>query len=381
MNKPKVFLNVDSYLPGYKGGGPTQSIKNIVNSLSSEFDFYIFTSNHDFGMREAYNTVISDEWNVCFGAKIFYSSDKNRNRNLHKILKREKFSLIFLNSFFSFGTIKIISIIRYLKIKTPIVLMPRGELSEGALSIKRLKKMAYLKFFRTIKFIKNINYLATAQDEYEQIKDILKTDKVGLVSNIPNTEKTIVLNTKEVDKLKVVFLSRITSKKNLDYAIETLKKCHKTITFDIFGTMEDEIYWRKCEKIIESLPCNINVSYKGELTNEQVINTLANYDLLYFPTKSENYGHVISEALQASIPVLLSDTTPWNNLEEKKFGWIFKLSEQKSFAKKIDELACLKKEELNNIKKNIYNSFNVQILVDDVSEIYKSKLKDLIDND
>jgi hypothetical protein len=42
---------------------------------------------------------------------------------------------------------------------------------------------------------------------------------------------------------------------------------------------------------------------------------LAEYDLFLFPTLGENYGHVISEALASGCPVVISDQTPWRNLE------------------------------------------------------------------
>src|SRR5699024_275148 len=109
-----------------------------------------------------------------------------------------------------------------IKMETPLILMPRGELSEGALNIKKMKKRVYIKIANLINFYKDINFLTTAEDEYEQVQNILGTTNVYKVSNIPNTEKNLVLNTKEDKKLKVVFLSRITQKKNLDYALETL---------------------------------------------------------------------------------------------------------------------------------------------------------------
>ena len=34
------------------------------------------------------------------------------------------------------------------------------------------------------------------------------------------------------------------------------------------------------------------------------------YDLLFLPTKGENFGHVILESMSAGTPVLISDTTP-----------------------------------------------------------------------
>src|SRR5699024_6275098 len=128
MGKPKIFLNVGTYLPGYRGGGPTQSVKNLVEALSDESEFYIFTANHDLGVNEPYENVDTDSWNKYGGVNIFYSSDQNKSRNLKQIFKQQKFSLIFLNSFFSTDTIRILILRKQLKFNTPIVLMPRGEL-------------------------------------------------------------------------------------------------------------------------------------------------------------------------------------------------------------------------------------------------------------
>ena len=39
------------------------------------------------------------------------------------------------------------------------------------------------------------------------------------------------------------------------------------------------------------------------------------------PTFGENFCHVIREALSAGCPVLISDQTPWRNLQECGAGW------------------------------------------------------------
>ena len=58
-----------------------------------------------------------------------------------------------------------------------------------------------------------------------------------------------------------------------------------------------------------------------------------------FPTLGENYGHVIQEALSAGCACLLSDQTPWQDLEEHGVGYVFKVDEQDKFAKAIDDYA------------------------------------------
>jgi hypothetical protein len=45
----------------------------------------------------------------------------------------------------------------------------------------------------------------------------------------------------------------------------------------------------------------------------------------------ENYGHVIGKALVAGCPVLISDQTPWRNLEAEGVGWDIPLGETERF--------------------------------------------------
>jgi glycosyltransferase involved in cell wall biosynthesis len=58
-----------------------------------------------------------------------------------------------------------------------------------------------------------------------------------------------------------------------------------------------------------------------------------------FPTHGENYGHVILEALLAGTPVLLSDQTPWRNLEEAGAGWDIPLGDTDSYRRVIEQCA------------------------------------------
>ena len=90
---------------------------------------------------------------------------------------------------------------------------------------------------------------------------------------------------------------------------------------------------------IEVLPPNIQVVYKGPVENSEVVSVLATNDLFLLPTRGENFGHVIHEALRAGLVLLISDKTPWNNLCEKGIGWDLPLEKIDSFVNKIEEVA------------------------------------------
>ena len=140
--------------------------------------------------------------------------------------------------------------------------------------------------------------------------------------------------------LRVCFLSRISPKKNLDYALRVLGKILIPVKFSIYGPIEDDLYWVDCQKLISKMPSNIEVVHEGLIEPSRVVSELAKNDLFFFPTRGENYGHVIHEALRAGLPVLISDQTPWRGLTELGIGWDLSLSEIDQFADRIEALAA-----------------------------------------
>ena len=50
----KILIVMGRYLPGYKDGGPVRSIKNLVDRLGTEYEFYILTVDRDHGDTEPY---------------------------------------------------------------------------------------------------------------------------------------------------------------------------------------------------------------------------------------------------------------------------------------------------------------------------------------
>ena len=95
--------------------------------------------------------------------------------------------------------------------------------------------------------------------------------------------------------------------------------------------MEDAEYWRECQSIIAGLPVNVRVRNNGEIEHKEIGRVFAEHDLLLLPTLGENFGHVIGEALASGCPVLISDQTPWRNLESEGVGWDIPLAETERF--------------------------------------------------
>ena len=65
----------------------------------------------------------------------------------------------------------------------------------------------------------------------------------------------------------------------------------------------------------------------------------AQHDVFLFPTMGENYGHVIFEALSVGCIPVISDQTPWGEVQENHAGFIYSLDQLDDFSKAIDKLA------------------------------------------
>ena len=125
--------------------------------------------------------------------------------------------------------------------------------------------------------------------------------------------------------------------------MQLLKSITRKVIFDIYGPIEDVNYWDKCKNAIDKLPPYIKVSYKGELPPQKVIIIMRKYHAFLLPTFSENFGHVIVEAMQAGLIPIISDQTPWIGLEKLTIGWSIPLNRELDYINAINSLL-----EINN---------------------------------
>jgi len=359
MNKKKILVFVTHYVPSYKYGGPLRSISNLIKLLSDRYKFNVFTLDRDKNEDESFDGIKVDNWNKVDGQLVYYCNiDVGYLKKIYRILREEDYDIIYLNSFFNFKFSIIPLILNKFIFKKPLVLSPRGQLSGGALKFSTLKKKFYLLFHRFFHLYDDIIWHATNNLEAQEIikKIGVTTDKIVIANNLPSKPSNInkLKNKKKNDALNICFLSRISPKKNIEYSIKVLDKVDVPVVYDIYGPIDNGDYWDSFLKASEYLPRNISVNYKGSVTPDKVHSVLSQYDLFFLPTLGENFGHVISEALHAGTPVLISDNTPWKNLEKNGIGWSFSLDHPEKFSEIINDFYSQKDFKVEQMKKSIY---------------------------
>jgi len=354
MSKPIILAFVPFYLPGFKAGGPVRSIANMVKVLGDEFDFRIFTSATDFREKQPYPNVRVDEWNTVGNAQVYYASPKSLSLiGCLRLFNETNYDILYLNSFFNLHfTIGPLVLRRlWLIPDRPVVLAPRGELAQAALAIKWWKKKPYRFVAHLLGLYKNILWHASSLGEAADIYHAKGATAMQLrvavaiaadMASSNSLAKQLTFQCRPAGApLRVCFLARVVPIKNLDYALRVLTRVTQPVQLNIYGILEDKSYWNTCQNLMQRLPKNVTVTYRGQIAPTDVDKALQAQDLFMLPTKGENYGHSIVEALSNDLPVLISDRTPWRNLEKYGAGWDLPLEEPERFRSVIEKCAAM----------------------------------------
>lgn len=347
LNRGKVLIFTDWYFPGHKAGGPIQSCRNLVEMLNQEIDFYVFTSDTDLNERAPYENITTGVW--CAGPAnemVYYSRNKRISASLiRRIIKELQPDIVYFNSMYSPKfTILPLMVLKLMRFKGKIILAPRGNLHKGAISLKPVKKKMYLRLFSLLKLNRGIQFHATGLEEEKDILRMFPGSSVIVAGNIPDMDiKSSISGEKEVNKVKLIFYSRIHPTKNTKYLLRVLRdnKFNGEIVLDIFGDAVSKNYLDDCMQIAQELASNIKVRFMGGATQKEMLSIIPGYDVFVLPTLGENFGHVIFESLMLGVPVLISDQTPWKNLAEVHAGWDISLKQPEIFAEKIIELLAM----------------------------------------
>ncbi|MEO0471347.1 MAG: glycosyltransferase [Bacteroidota bacterium] len=336
-NRPILLIATDWFVPGYKAGGPIRSCLNVAYLMRDDFAVYVLTSDRDFGSHTPYPALQTDQWtHFDEGIQVFYQSPQNSIDPLGKLTP----DVVYLNSMFSPRyTLSFLWKKWRGKLSAKLVLAPRGMLHAGALQYKSLKKKLFLQLLQTAGIQKSVHFQATDEQEETDIrKHFGENVHISTIGNVPSQQQAAWFpRKKQAGSLRLIFVSRIGPKKNLDFLLNCLQNRKGHIQFDIIGPVEDADYWARCQRLIDGLPSNIEVTHLGALPHDKIIDALQQAHVFALSTHGENFGHAIFEAFQAGLPVLISDQTPWRNLQTHGIGWDISLHEQAKFEAALQE--------------------------------------------
>jgi glycosyltransferase involved in cell wall biosynthesis len=334
----------DWFLPGYKAGGPIQSCANIAFALKEAYEIAVLTTDTDHGEKIPYEAIPSNRWirNIDDDIAVYYIRKSSLAlKQIKTEIENTSADYVHLNHLFSPYFVIYPIWLKYRgRLKSKLIISPRGALYDSALAVKPLKKKVVLQLFKWMQIHKKVRFHATNAREREAIYKYFPGSEVIVADNLPSMHQLPYSSCpKKVGSIKCIFIARIVPIKNLLFALEVLKEVNAEVDFTIIGPVEDKDYWNACAEKISSLPSHIRVDYIGPRQNDELVELLHKHHLFILPTEGENFGHSIFEAFLTGRPVLISDQTPWRNLYSQKTGWDLPLHEKQAFVNSIEEAA------------------------------------------
>jgi glycosyltransferase involved in cell wall biosynthesis len=339
--RKKILVFIDWFLPGTKAGGPVRSCVNMIEQLQNEYDFSVVTRDTDYTESNPYAAVKSNQWNVLpDGKRVYYISNDRLNRNtIGEIISDEKPDIVYLNGIWSQPfTIWPLLELKKCSPQAKIILAVRGMLAPSALAIKSLKKKIFLQYAKWKSIYTNLVFHCTNEKEASETKSVFGDKAICFVAgNLPRTNvHDIQPHNKSGERLKIISIARIAPEKNTLYALEVLSKLTIPVQADFYGSIYDHAYFDQCKLMLGKMAASVKVQFHDSVDSEKIYDLLTQYDLLFLPSRGENFGHIILESMQAGTPVLISDQTPWVNLEKVNAGIDFVLHRPDAFVSAIN---------------------------------------------
>ena len=348
----RVLTFVNQYLPGQNSGGPVRSVSNLVAALGDDLEFLVVTSDRDMGASEPFAGVTPGTWTDVGKARVRYqTAAMERPVALARFLRDTAYDVLYVNSLFNrpYSILPRLLLTVPMVPSRPVVLAPRGELNPGALAFRTVRKPVFFALTRATRLYDGVLWQASSDIEATNIRGVYPKARtqvapaLGAVVSNEGREQGCE-RPKESGSLRVVFLARVSPMKNLEKAIEVLQKMSGEIVFDIYGPAEDEPYWQMCQAKMRELPDNVKATYHGRVEHDEVVTVLSRYHVYLLPTRGENFGHSIVEAMQAGCIPVISDQTPWQDLEQRQVGWAIPLSDTDRFREALGKVRDMDEE-------------------------------------
>jgi glycosyltransferase involved in cell wall biosynthesis len=166
---------------------------------------------------------------------------------------------------------------------------------------------------------------ATAASEASEIRDLGFEQPIAVIPNgidIPEENQTSGLRSKSV-----LFLSRLHPGKGIDVLLSAwaqVQNRHQSWDLCIAGSDEGYYgisgYKAKLQELAQKLSLN-RTRFVGDVHGSDKHRLLASASLFVLPTKSENFGVAVAEALSWAVPCIVTKGAPWSGLGEKGAGW------------------------------------------------------------
>lgn len=312
----KILMFVTSL--STRSGGPSRSVPMMAKGLSESGVDVILLTRYSNDM----NTHALDGTSVKI-VPLFHGVDR---KEFESLIRNEKVDIVQLQSIWTLDY----HIIAQICIKTniPYIFTPRGMLEPWSLSQNKWKKKLALMLYQKHDLNRATCIYTTSDMEAYNVKHLGINTTISVIPNGIDIDGYPCRSSKEFVKKQILFLSRIHVKKGIELLIDAWKKVRDDYPgwcIKIVGNGEDD-YINKLKKKVDDSNLANCIKILPPVFGQEKVELYQTSALFVLPSYSENFGMVVAEALSCGVPVITSEYTPWQVLNDTNTGWCISLS-------------------------------------------------------
>ncbi len=319
----KIIHVVPVYAPAWQFGGPVQSISRTCESLTAlghQVDVITTNAgNKSLKKGELGIPIKRNGVNVSYfetfdkGATIVFS--RLNDRRVNKMINGA--DIIHFSTIWQPWGVKIQRIAN--RLNKPLIQSTRGALSEYSFAKNTLIKSIYYQFVEKRYLNKCALIHVTGSYESKEVARLNLSPEIHVVGN-PLDERNLHSGSKNPKPekkggdahghtRKLLICGRINRKKGLDLIPQLLAELkHYSWTLDIVGESDDNSL-DELQTAFGKLGLHERIKWHTYLPAIELSNVYTESNLLLLPSRHENFGNVVIEALAHGCQIAISDQT------------------------------------------------------------------------
>lgn len=206
--------------------------------------------------------------------------------------------------------------------RKPLVVSPRGMLAEAALRFSASRKRLFWHLLQRRAYAHAAAWHATSTQEADEIRAFGITAPIAVIPNGIDLPETTADHDEARPRRTLLFLSRLHPKKGLPVMLEAWAVlAQERPEWDLVIAGDDENGHRVALEAQVAASAIPRVRFTGPVYGADKHALLARTDLFVLPTRNENFGIAVAEALAAGIPAIVTTGAPWHGLATERCGW------------------------------------------------------------
>ncbi|WP_321308445.1 glycosyltransferase family 4 protein [Marinifilum fragile] len=354
VTKPKIGVIGLKGLPAY--GGAAAVGENIINHLSDEFDFTIYSVSSHTNLKSGY-------WKSCFQIVFKKLPFKKINaviyylRSALNALLFKKFDLIHLHHRDATFVIPL------LKLRYPIVVTTHGMV----LTSKWIRYKFFFEFEDRY-FLKHANFITTVSlKDKRLVKELISEEKIMYIPN--GVDADIKIESKKENYISFA-AGRMLPDKGCHTFLEALfllKVKEKAI---IMGDLKQSLDYEK--ELLQWQEKIGGIKFTGLIKDKRrLFELIAGSKFFVFPSENESMSMMLLEVAALKVPIICSDIPENRDVFNDKEVLFFKVKDAKDLSEKI-EFASKNPDKMKEYAMNAYDCLNKKYLWSQIAREYKN---------